>query len=115
MHRVGAYASDYGPGEAGPGPPRGKQNAPLGDHLTTLTACVCFANVDKYSTFRPPLSQSTFHSCEELVSHRSGVMAGNWGPYPHVVVSASSGQPAFAARLEVGRINGRILVVPVYN
>lgn len=40
-------------------------NVPLGDHLTTLTACVCFANVDRYSTFLFSPSHSTFHSYED--------------------------------------------------
>lgn len=34
----------------------------LGDHRTTLTACVCFDNVDRYSTLRFSPSPSIFHS-----------------------------------------------------
>ena len=43
----------------------GAWNVPFGDHLTTLTACVCFANVDRYSTFLFSPSHSTFHSYKE--------------------------------------------------
>lgn len=69
----------------------GTQNVPLGDHLTTLTACVCFANVDRYSTFLFSPSHSTFHSYGRSSAAMAFGKEGTWrlGPYPHIVVAAS--------------------------
>lgn len=36
-------------------------------------------------------------------------------PYANVVITASGSEPALAVRFEVSRINGGVLVVPVYN
>jgi hypothetical protein len=50
-----------------PSSPADARSSPLGAQRTTFTACVCFASVARYSTFRSSPSSSIFQSYRVLV------------------------------------------------
>jgi hypothetical protein len=49
-----------------PSSPADASSSPLGHHLTTLTACVCFLSVERYVTVRSSPFASIFQSCTHL-------------------------------------------------
>lgn len=87
----------------------GERDAPRGHHRTTLTAWVCLTSVERYVTLRSSPWLSTFQSCVSQPLLRTSTCSLS---YPDVVVASSCCESSLAVGLEVGRVDGCVLVVP---
>jgi hypothetical protein len=71
---------------------------------------VCLASVDKYVTLLSSPLPSIFQSCRlSVVLMTGGVLVFT---YSDIVVTSAGRKAAFAVRFKVGRVDGRIIVVP---